>query len=1058
MKYLHRASALLLAIVMALSMSVPALAADTNTISIHTAEDLIALSKSCSLDTWSRGKTVVLEADLDLDGKNFVPIPTFGGTFEGNGHAISNLNLSNSGSVQGLFRYVQESGVIRGLTVEGAIAPSGTKSTLGGIAGSNRGLITECTMRGTVRGVSNVGGLVGINESTGRLIGCTFSGSVTGEHYVGGVVGQNLGSLVQCYNQGAVNTVEVKTTADLNDLDWQDLNSTENIPSCTDIGGIAGFSTGIIQSCHNKGEVGYAHIGYNVGGIVGRQSGYLDGCTNSGPVRGRKDVGGIAGQLEPNLLLKYSEDTLTRLWRELDTLQNMMDGALTNTDGSSNNISSSVSALTDQAGTVKDKTSDLTDVMSDWVSDNIDRVQDITARVSWALDQLDPVLKDATRASDTLADAMNELEKAMNSGELLSILGQEAADQLDQAFQHTKQAFRQVGQSLLNIDRDKDALVKAMLTGDQETILIAVRNLNNSIKSLGPAVTPLKFAAQELANAIRTLKHAGGVGENLFDHLGDMASKLEDAANHLTDTSQGMWDIINDLSNRPTIEFRPIDSVITNRSDALDDAMTGLLDQMDRLTETVSNSKDLLISDLRAINHQMGVVVDVFHQMADNTQNKEISDRFEDISDLEQDLDTGIISQSQNSGAVEGDVNTAGVAGSIAVEYDFDPEDDLTTIGTRSLNFRYQARAVVLSCTNTGEITGKKDCTGGIAGRMDLGRVSSCENYGSITSTNGDYVGGIAGSSYAIVRDCWSKCTLSGRDYVGGVAGYATTLLNCRSLISLVDGAEYLGSVAGDIDPTGTLQDNLFVPMDVAGVDGVSYAEQAAPVTFEQLQEVGGMPHGFTQFQLTFQADGRVVEVIPFSYGDHLDSLPVVPAKEGHSGKWPPIDLEHLTFSQTLEAVYTPYTSSLAGGNKDVPELLVDGSFSSDAVVDYTSAPTHWTDLHNRSYDGTAYTVTVTDPALKSPSYTIHYRLPNPKGHYTLWVQRGDNWEKQDYERDGSYLLLTDTSGTTTFCVLPSSLGLWLWLLIGGGAAVLLGTAAVTLKKKHKEKKQSIAV
>ena len=84
----------------------------------------------------------------------------------------------------------------------------------------------------------------------------------------------------------------------------------------------------------------------------------------------------------------------------------------------------------------------------------------------------------------------------------------------------------------------------------------------------------------------------------------------------------------------------------------------------------------------------------------------------------------------------------------MAVEYDFDPEDDLKKSGDRSPDFRYQAKAVVFACVNRGEITGKKDYTGGIAGRMDLGRISSCEGYGTVTGTNGNYVGGIAGASW----------------------------------------------------------------------------------------------------------------------------------------------------------------------------------------------------------------------------------------------------------------------------------------------------------------------
>ena len=44
----------------------------------------------------------------------------------------------------------------------------------------------------------------------------------------------------------------------------------------------------------------------------------------------------------------------------------------------------------------------------------------------------------------------------------------------------------------------------------------------------------------------------------------------------------------------------------------------------------------------------------------------------------------------------------------MAIEYDFDPEDDLVEVGDRSLDVRYQTKAVVLSCINLGEVTGKR--------------------------------------------------------------------------------------------------------------------------------------------------------------------------------------------------------------------------------------------------------------------------------------------------------------------------------------------------------------
>ena len=53
-------------------------------------------------------------------------------------------------------------------------------------------------------------------------------------------------------------------------------------------------------------------------------------------------------------------------------------------------------------------------------------------------------------------------------------------------------------------------------------------------------------------------------------------------------------------------------------------------------------------------------------------------------------------------------MNVAGIVGSMSVEYDFDPEDDLTEDGSRSLNFQYRTLSVVTDCTNEGSVEAKK--------------------------------------------------------------------------------------------------------------------------------------------------------------------------------------------------------------------------------------------------------------------------------------------------------------------------------------------------------------
>lgn len=71
---------------------------------------------------------MTLTADLDLTGSDFQPIPTFGGIFEGNGHQITGLELTENGSVQGFFRYIQPGGVVKVVTVSGNILPGGSKA------------------------------------------------------------------------------------------------------------------------------------------------------------------------------------------------------------------------------------------------------------------------------------------------------------------------------------------------------------------------------------------------------------------------------------------------------------------------------------------------------------------------------------------------------------------------------------------------------------------------------------------------------------------------------------------------------------------------------------------------------------------------------------------------------------------------------------------------------------------------------------------------------------------------------------------------------------------
>ena len=298
-------------------------------VEISTEEDLRKLVENCVLDSWSRDKKVVLQNDIVLSMESEFSIPTFAGIFDGNNFTISNVKLTGNGSATGFFRYVQEGAKVRNLTVSGEISPSGSQNQVGGIVGVNYGSIENCKFSGNVIGDNEVGGIAGVNEETGEIRRCESDANVIGNHSAGGIVGNNHGILNNCSNSGSINTYSTEVTYDLDDITMDNLeqiNSTSNVTAHTDTGGIAGISDGKIYYCSNSGAIGYQHVGYNTGGIVGRlHQGYLQNCTNTGYVQGRKDVGGIVGQMEPFLEIQYLSDKLKELDTETDKFLDMLD-------------------------------------------------------------------------------------------------------------------------------------------------------------------------------------------------------------------------------------------------------------------------------------------------------------------------------------------------------------------------------------------------------------------------------------------------------------------------------------------------------------------------------------------------------------------------------------------------------------------------------------------------------------------------------------------------------------------------------------------------------------
>ncbi|MBQ9428821.1 MAG: glycoside hydrolase family 43 protein, partial [Clostridia bacterium] len=128
---------------------------------ITSVADYTALMNDSSM--W--GGSYILTADIDLDGVTLTPIGNsttpFSGTFDGDGHTISGIEINGTDDV-GLFGLVGAA-TIRNLTVSGSV--TGTGERVGGIVGRVQAAnitIENCVNRCTVSaGTEAAGGIVG---------------------------------------------------------------------------------------------------------------------------------------------------------------------------------------------------------------------------------------------------------------------------------------------------------------------------------------------------------------------------------------------------------------------------------------------------------------------------------------------------------------------------------------------------------------------------------------------------------------------------------------------------------------------------------------------------------------------------------------------------------------------------------------------------------------------------------------------------------------------------------------------------------------------------------
>ena len=209
---------------------------------ITTAAQLRSLAAEVNAGNSHAGTTVRLAADIDLGGvagdpsTYWTPIGTmshpFCGTFDGQGHWLSNLRVdisgSQTGNVAGLFgcigpeATVMHVGVQSGNIYLNAKAGEDANCYIGGIVGLNQGTIRQCANKVMVvapwnmaaaGGIAGACGNVGGGATAATIQDCYNEGTIYGNEkdgyvrYLGGIVGVNDGTVSSVWSSGTVSPV-----------------------------------------------------------------------------------------------------------------------------------------------------------------------------------------------------------------------------------------------------------------------------------------------------------------------------------------------------------------------------------------------------------------------------------------------------------------------------------------------------------------------------------------------------------------------------------------------------------------------------------------------------------------------------------------------------------------------------------------------------------------------------------------------------------------------------------------------------------------------------------
>ncbi|WP_019227008.1 GLUG motif-containing protein [Sedimentibacter sp. B4] len=294
---------------------------------IYSPEDIIEMSKRVNSKIYNElNATYILKNDIDMSNVDgFLPIGKsnsykypdhrdpnsngFSGILEGNNYTISNLTYMGESSDSdltefiGFFSILGKGAHIKNLNIENA--KIGYKNECSNVsAGILAGRIIctkieNCSVSGTVKGIYDVGGLVGsssfdLEDIYSEIINCKADVEVFGENWIGGLLGSDYRTIVRNCNVEGIVTCDKFTNS-------------ANMP--IGIGGLIGHN--IEAEIRNCGADVWVKTMVNascVGSFAGLNEGYTYGCFYNSDISNWKAIGDSPREEFQNNIVGLSND------------------------------------------------------------------------------------------------------------------------------------------------------------------------------------------------------------------------------------------------------------------------------------------------------------------------------------------------------------------------------------------------------------------------------------------------------------------------------------------------------------------------------------------------------------------------------------------------------------------------------------------------------------------------------------------------------------------------------------------------------------------------------